>query len=196
MIMLHLPTKTLSCSAIFAPPPPIIRSFIRHHHIHASLNAPTMPNHLIEQYFVFYPLRISAEHCTISIKCYIYRHKKPFTSLKLSLHTPAPRSRHRKHKTSHSVDKYGLGEAGRILAGLGRWRNTPRIMNNRSRFVSSKRPLLWALKSRCAALERLETHHATPTFSIDGIGSSGEVKRGVVASIRRWCSWCRKTSEK
>ena len=145
---------------------------------------------------VFYPPRISPERCAISIKYHKYCHKNPFTSQKLPLNTPAPRLRHQILKTIHSTDKYGLGEAGRIPAGLGRWRNTPRIMNNPPLFVSSKRPLLWPLQSQCAALERKKTHHATPTFSIDGIGSSGELKRGVVASIRRWCSWCRKTSEK
>ena len=188
-ILLDLPTKTLRWTAKFAPPTPIIRSFIRPHHIHihAPLNVITMPNHLIECPPVFYPPRISPERCAISIKYHKYCHKNPFTSQKLPLNTLAPHLRHQILKTIHSVDKYGLGEAGRILAGLGRWRNTPRTMNNQPLFVSSKRPLLWPLQSQCAALERKKTHHATPTFSIDGIGSSGELKRGVVASIRRWC---------
>ena len=105
MIMLHLPTKTLRCSAIFAPPPPIIRSFIRPHHIHAPLNVPNTTNHPIEHSPVFYPQQISPERCAISIKYHKYCHKKPFRSQKLSLHAPAPCLRHQIPKMIHPIDK-------------------------------------------------------------------------------------------
>ena len=118
MKLLDLPTKTLRWTAKFAPPTPIIRSFIRPHHIHAPLNVITMPNHLIECPPVFYPPRISPERCAISIKYHKYCHKNPFTSQKLPLNTPAPRLRHQILKTIYLTDKYGLGEAGRIPAGL------------------------------------------------------------------------------
>ena len=102
-IKITLRWNSYNCTAT-----PIICFFIPPQHIQTTVNVPTTPIHL-KEHSVLPLVNKSSERCVISITSQILCHKKPFTSQKWPLHTPAPRPPHQIRKTIVTLpEPYGI----------------------------------------------------------------------------------------